>query len=193
MEETSVVIIDPVTPAVVGLKSLLEDREYGFSVVGTYRDISSFRMSADRQADIILINPYVIGFSDPFAIRELLPDNPSSMVIAMSYEYIVSTALNSFDGILNIFEREQMIAGQLAVIYERLLSSRNRTDLDSLLTSREKEIMAGLYKGLNGVQIADKLCLSVHTVNFHRRKLISKTRDKSAAECAAFVLNHKLI
>jgi len=86
MKHTLVVIIDPISPVRFGLKNLLEQHEYGFSVVKTYRDIPSFRKSTNRRADIILINLYTISLPSHFDIRELLPDNPSSMIVAMHNE-----------------------------------------------------------------------------------------------------------
>lgn len=53
---------------------------------------------------------------------------------------------------------------------------------DSLLTRREKEILELLATGLISKQIADKLCISVNTVNTHRQRIIEKLDVTNTAE-----------
>jgi len=187
-----VVIIDPVAPARCGLKSLLEHHKYGFSVVKTYRDISSFRKSANHRADIILINLYAVSVPAPFDIRELLPENPSSMIVAMTNESRILPASNSFDGTLNIYEDEHELAERLATLHKRFLSNANLTNLHPL-SSREKGILVDIYNGLNNQLIADKLCVSVNTVRAHRRNILAKTKIKCAAQITTYLLKCNLI
>lgn len=57
-----------------------------------------------------------------------------------------------------------------------------------LLTNREKEILALLSKGFISKQIADKLFISVNTVNTHRQRIIEKLDVANTAEA----INHSL-
>ncbi|PZR26089.1 MAG: hypothetical protein DI535_15535 [Citrobacter freundii] len=41
-----------------------------------------------------------------------------------------------------------------------------------VLTSREKEILILIADGCTNPQIADKLCISLHTVDIHRKNLL---------------------
>lgn len=43
-----------------------------------------------------------------------------------------------------------------------------------LLSDREFEVVGLLSKQMSSKQIAEKLCISSHTVDSHRRKIISK-------------------
>jgi len=192
MKQTLVVIIDPVTPAKFGLKSLLEHSKYGYSVVNMYRDIPSFRKSSNNRADIILINLYAISFPAPFDVRELLPDNQSSMIVAMTNDSRIVPVSYSFDGTLNIYGDEHELAERLATLHKRFLSNANLTDPNPL-TSREKAILMDIYNGLDNQQIADKLCVSVHTVRAHRRNIFVKTKIKCAAQFTTYVLKRNLI
>jgi DNA-binding CsgD family transcriptional regulator len=49
-------------------------------------------------------------------------------------------------------------------------------------TDREIEILSCISEGLDSQQIADKLFLSVHTVNTHRRNILDKTGKRSTLE-----------
>lgn len=44
-----------------------------------------------------------------------------------------------------------------------------------ILTEREKQIVKLISLGLNSKQIAEKLSLSVHTVNTHRSNMLEKS------------------
>lgn len=50
------------------------------------------------------------------------------------------------------------------------------------LTNREIEILRLIQKGLPSKEIADKLCISIHTVNIHRQNLLRKLGVQNAIE-----------
>ena len=64
--------------------------------------------------------------------------------------------------------------------------------LDSL-GPREKEIIACVAKGLSNKEIADELCLSVHTVATHRKNISAKLGIHSTAGLAIFAVIHHLV
>jgi DNA-binding CsgD family transcriptional regulator len=57
---------------------------------------------------------------------------------------------------------------------------------DDLLTKREKEILELLASGLISKQIADKLFISVNTVNTHRQRIIEKLDVTNTAEAVKY-------
>ncbi|AZA76647.1 LuxR family transcriptional regulator [Chryseobacterium sp. G0186] len=61
------------------------------------------------------------------------------------------------------------------------------------ITKREKEILKLMALGLNSPEIAEKLFLSYHTVENHKRNLRGKTKTKTSAELIAFTMNHSLL
>jgi DNA-binding CsgD family transcriptional regulator len=61
------------------------------------------------------------------------------------------------------------------------------------ITKREQEIVILMTKGLNSPQIADKLFISYHTVENHKRNLRQKTKTKTSAELIHYVWNNNLI
>ena len=50
------------------------------------------------------------------------------------------------------------------------------------LSEREFEIVSLIGSGMSSDQIAEKLFLSVHTVNTHRRNILDKTGKQSIAD-----------
>lgn len=61
------------------------------------------------------------------------------------------------------------------------------------LTEREKEIIRNVARGLSNKEIADRLCLSVHTVATHRKNICSKLDIHSAAGLTIFAIIHHLL
>ena len=61
------------------------------------------------------------------------------------------------------------------------------------LSQREKEIVGCIAKGMTSKEIADKLCLSVHTVTTHRRNLTTKLQIHTQAGLTIYAIVHKLV
>lgn len=61
------------------------------------------------------------------------------------------------------------------------------------ITRREREILACIINGLKTPEIADKLFISYHTVENHKKNLREKTHSKTAAELVNFVLQNQLM
>lgn len=58
------------------------------------------------------------------------------------------------------------------------------------LSEREKDVLFFVVQGLSSKQIADRLNISVHTVNSHRKNITQKTGIKSVAALAVFAALH---
>ena len=61
------------------------------------------------------------------------------------------------------------------------------------LSDREREVLALLAQGLSNKAIAERLFLSVATVKYHVRLLLSKLGARSRAEAVALAWQHNLI
>lgn len=61
------------------------------------------------------------------------------------------------------------------------------------LGEREKDIIRCVARGLSNKEIADELCLSVHTVATHRRNITSKLGIHSSAGLTIFAILNKLV
>ena len=61
------------------------------------------------------------------------------------------------------------------------------------LTGREKDIVVAIAHGQGNKQIADRLCVSVHTVTTHRRNICAKLDIHSPAGLTIYALIHGLV
>ncbi|SCY57701.1 LuxR C-terminal-related transcriptional regulator [Flavobacterium caeni] len=62
-----------------------------------------------------------------------------------------------------------------------------------IFTRREKEIVALLIKGLMSSEIAERLFISKHTVDTHRKNILAKTHTKSTHEFLSWVMSQGLV
>ncbi len=73
--------------------------------------------------------------------------------------------------------------------------SRNRWKKHESITlnNREKHILLLSAQGYTTSQIADKLCLAIDTIKFHKRKIYEKLKVKNISEAILYAQNHKLL
>lgn len=78
-------------------------------------------------------------------------------------------------------------------------NSENKTDVlfeerhlpeitNTVLSERESQVLSLISQGFTSAQIADKLFISQHTVNTHRKNILRKTFCKGTADLAIFAL-----
>ena len=75
------------------------------------------------------------------------------------------------------------------------LTDRNvgTTEGEKQLTAREVEIIRYIADGLTNHEIADKLFLSVVTVDTHRKNMLAKLHLKNTASLVKYAADHKLL
>jgi DNA-binding NarL/FixJ family response regulator len=84
-----------------------------------------------------------------------------------------------------------------AIVNDTLLkqTSHNGQHVPGLeaLSKREIEIVKLLAKDLSTAEIADQLCLSTHTIETHRKNILSKLGVRSAVGVVRFAIEHNLV
>jgi len=89
--------------------------------------------------------------------------------------------------------------GQLLVLIDRLELSDERgyahpaSATPIHLTPREAAVMRYLLEGLTNKEIANKLSISEHTVNFHLRNIQRKLNTTSKHQAVLVAMRHSLI
>ena len=74
-----------------------------------------------------------------------------------------------------------------------LTSEDESNPTQAILSKRELEIVGLLAQGHSSKNIADQLCISFHTVNTHRQKMIEKTKTRNTAGLLQFASCNCLI
>ena len=187
-----IVIIEPSPVIRQGIKSLLDNNSAELCVIGDYCDIQAFQKNnkPDSAFDIILINPSIINFYQQFNVRNLFSDYPDMVIVAILYGYVDAETLNSFDGAIDIYDDGEKMTKKLGRITR---THRNfQSDRDEL-SEREKEILVAIAKGMSNKEIADKHCISIHTVISHRKNITRKTNIKTVSGLTVYALFNNLV
>lgn len=127
-----------------------------------YSNIYSFRMLNARQQYIRVTSRHQVLEQDRNGKAWLIIGNMDISPNQRDFETVDCTVLNLKNG--EIFSPSLLP-----------LPSAN-------LTNREIEILRLIQKGLLSKEIADKLCISIHTVNIHRQNLLRKLGVQNSIE-----------
>jgi DNA-binding CsgD family transcriptional regulator len=190
-----VVIIEP-SPAIgLGVRSLLETGGSDIGVVGTYCDLQTFdRVKHGVSFEIVLINPAVVDFHRRFNVREMFSDYPDTPLAAIVCGYVNPATLESFDGALDIYDNGETMTHKLKKIVREFHSREHENGWDSAgLSEREKEILVAVAKGMTNKAIADRYCISIHTVISHRKNITRKTGIKTVSGLTMYAIFNNLV
>ncbi len=186
-----VLIVEPSSIIVEGLLKILNGTEL-FHILPSLPDVQHLqeRLSVSHP-DILILNPTLLFPTKRIPIFSFLNENPQIAVVALIYQYVEAKVLSAYHGVIDIRENPGQIAPILleaqAILREAVPSSDSYE-----LSDRETEVLICLAKGLISKEIADKLNISVHTVNSHRKNITRKTGIKSIAGLAVYAMLHNL-
>ena len=85
--------------------------------------------------------------------------------------------------------------GKLYMSLDINLSAADKTELNNIpvLSTREKEVLVLIADGLTNPQIAAKLFISMHTVDSHRKNLLTKFGVNNTAGLIKIAVRNNMI
>jgi len=201
-----------------GLRALL-NAEPEFEVVGEAETgEEALHMAESLRPDVVLLDVSMPGLSGIEVTREMRARFPDMRVLILTVhedETLLREALRAGAAgyIVKRAVEEELIAAILAVwrgdLYVHPAMTRallqdvaegQRDDVASRgenqlaqLTPREREVLRLIALGYTNRQIADKLCISVRTVETHRSNLTDKLGTRSRAQLVRIAREHGLL
>ncbi|MDH8701976.1 DNA-binding NarL/FixJ family response regulator [Dysgonomonadaceae bacterium PH5-43] len=141
-----------------------------------------------KKPDIVIVNSGVPG---QMSIQEIRKEsaNPNIKCISLQNSLSDNATLKLYDENISIYDSIEQIEEKI----NNLFAQPKTEDKGEQLTQREKEIIVCVIKGLKNKEIADKLCLSTHTVVSHRRNIASKLNIHSSAGLTIYAIVNKLV
>ncbi len=208
--EIRLLICDDHTIVREGLKRLLDEEE-GVEVIGEAMDgRDAVAKALDLMPDIVLMDLSMPGLHGLEATRQVVKRLPKAKVLILSMHkneaYVLQALQAGASGyILKDSASEEVVTAIRAASrgdsylspaisrvviedYLRLSSpdSGGAKSLYDTLTTREKEIFQLLAEGLKNQEIADRLHVSVKTVETHRAHIMEKLNLKNIAELVKY-------
>ena len=203
-----VYIVEDHSVVIAGIYSLLQN-EKGIEVCGNAINAQScLSYFVNHTADVILMD---IGLPDMNGIdlcALIKKKSPGIMVIALSTfnqgSYInkmmqagASGYLLKNTGKVELLDAiKNVAAGKIHLSFEvgkEMQMSKEIPNDVPLLTKREKEILKLIAAGLTNIQIAEKLFISIDTVDTHRKNLHNKLNVKNTATLIRTAIEHNLL
>ena len=190
---TSVFIVDDHYMVVEGIRSLLQN-EKNIEWMGHAMNAGSCLAFLKQQLpDVILMDISMPDKSGIDLCKEVKEKYPSVFIVGLStfnqQSFIQKMMDNGASGYVlkNATQEELMEAieavakGKIYLSEEASNTLRKDDTIDIILTRREKEVLELIAGGLTNAEIAQKLFISVTTVDTHRKNLLAKFDVKNTA------------
>lgn len=203
MGEIRVVLTDGHELVRQGIAALLEEKDIEI-VADAQTSSDAVRYCNGHRPDVLVIDPDSSGCSNQLfgAIRDA---SPNTGIVVLSANDDPRVAHETFkcgidgyvlkgqssDDLLTAVRKaadgDSYVSPLMAIQIARL------QDEDSGLTEREEEILRLIAYGNTNSQIADKLFLSVRTVESHRAHICEKTNANDRSDLVTFAIEHGLM
>lgn len=195
---------------------MLLGKQEGIEVVGTAlsgKDLLS--RVKDLQTDILLLDVYLPDIGEEELLQSIRADRKDLKIIYLTLlrgtRYIHKLTRHSIQGyVLKNASLDELITALRTVnegssyfskdinIGDRDEDFRNTItiedkQIDEILSRRELEVLKLICMEYSNAEIADKLFLSVSTVETHRKNLIAKLGVNNTVGLVKFALRNKLI
>lgn len=178
-----------------GLKHILEAfGDYRISGTISANSCSELETALDQyDADIVILDPSALSLDIKSEVKDIVRrhlDVPVIGVISTAADAAVSSA---FDACIYLQDKADDIIAKVSGALSATPSESRTPNEPEELSSREKEILVCVAKGMLNKEIADKLCISIYTVITHRKNITRKTGIKTVAGLTVYALLNGLI
>jgi two-component system, NarL family, response regulator NreC len=196
--------------------SLLLGKQEGIEVIGTATTGKELLGQVqDLQADILLLDVYLPDLGEEEILQQIRAARPDLRIIYLTLlrgtRYIHKLSKYNIQGyVLKNASLDELLQALRVVqdggsyfskdihIGDRDEDFRNTItiedkQIDEILSRRELEVLRLICKEYSNAEIADKLFLSVSTVETHRKNLIAKLGVNNTVGLVKFALRNNLI
>lgn len=145
-----------------------------------------------HKPDMLIVNPSLPGCFSLQQIKEEA-DCTDMKCIALLYAVADHALLRPYDDQINIYDSADEIRHKLERLHTSQAAEGSENEEQQTLSTREKEIVVCVVKGMTNREIADRLFLSTHTVVTHRRNIARKLQVHSASGLTVYAIVNKLV
>lgn len=144
-----------------------------------------------HRPDVLIINPSIPGYFTIPHLKEMT-GCPDMKCFALVYAATDHSIIRHYDDQISIFDTADELKHKLERLQVKK-ENNEENDEQQTLSTREKEIVVCVVKGMTNREIADRLFLSTHTVITHRRNIARKLQVHSASALTVYAIVNKLV
>lgn len=174
-----------------GLYRILIESDLNCSIARATNFNELLGLTQKRELDLALINPAII-VNNLSQFKSLKQSAPAMHYIGIIFAYYETEILSEFSGAINIYDSGKTIEDLIHNTINEDSSSEPGPSAVNL-SEREIDVLKLLVQGDSNKVIAEKLFLSIHTVNTHRKNIIHKTGIKSVAGLTIYAVLQNII
>ncbi len=196
-----------------GLRSLLTAEPDMKVVAEADNGRAVLRLTKEFSPDVVIMDISMPGLNGIEATRQIVAEVPGVKVIALSMHSDSLFVLNMLKAgasayLLKDCALEELVKAIRCVVDQKTYLSPGISDVVikdfvsgwsstgasafSVLTAREREVLQLMAEGKTTNQIADALCVSVKTVESHRKQIMNKSGIHSVAELTKYAIRQGL-
>lgn len=187
-----ILIIEPSVIVSEGIKHLV-DNLAGFDVCGIVNDLENgLEMKlGEYDMDLVIADPAVFESHVRPGGHDMIKNLTDVPVLAVLTSAMDARFVSGYDGVIYLTDKANEVE-------QKIMSAVNAGAPDSKgdgeeLSSREKEILVCVAKGMLNKEIADHFSISIYTVITHRKNITRKTGIKTVAGLTVYALLNNLI
>ena len=197
-----------------GLASLL--RAWGLQVVGQAANgQEAIARAGDLSPDLVFMDVNMPGMNGLEATRAIKAAHPEIKVIVLTvsddeqhlFEAIKSGAEGyllknlreeEFADLVNRIGRGEPVmspglAKKLLQEFARLRQDKGRSEIETLLTDRERDVLEHVARGATNKEIGAALYISENTVNYHMKNMLGKLHLRNRAQVVGWAMEHGFV
>ena len=210
MEKIKVFIVDDHEMFRDGVKMLLA-KNNSFEIVGEASNGKECVEKLPENTDIILMDILMPTMDGIEATQKIMASNPSMKIIALSmfgeqeyYYKMIHSGVKGFvlkeagsreleEAIKAVQHGQNFFSQELLRNIIVTLSNKNSKKPDHDFTNREIEVLQLICSGWTNKEIAEKLHISVRTVENHKSNLLQKTNSKNTISLIIFAIKNEVV
>ncbi|MFY0625299.1 MAG: response regulator transcription factor [Reichenbachiella sp.] len=215
MSKTSILVVDDhslVREGIITMLSIYDD----FEIIGDAESgEEALKKIESDLPDVVLLDINMPGMNGIETAKQIIADFKSVKIIILSMEVTqdhISEAIKAgvsgylakdtkketlAEAIRKVMAGEQFFGEKVSQVifkgfYKQSKGERVASE-NKVLSKREVEVLQQIASGLSNREIADKLFISIRTVDAHRNHIMQKLNLKSTAQLVKYAIKEKLI
>ena len=207
LNKIKIIVVDDHPMVIEGMKAMLNQIRYVELCATASNAYEAMEKVKENQPDLVITDINMPEISGVELTSKLKKEFPNLKIIGMSTfnerSYIAQMIQNGADGFLvKSASKEEIetaissvLDGKMYLSSDAGISNSEQKELKNqpTLTRREKEILTLISEGFTNPQIAEKLFISLYTVETHRKNLLSKFNTNNTASLIKIAATNGLI